>query len=111
MQYPLDETRFTMAHGHLFRAWSNLRVITNNLGFVTYSGHGPAVIPADDYFDFHEQLEIWFTSLPTALQPENIIWPSQFNLQYVHVPLLRRLSWACVGSFPNRPRSYSMAIL
>lgn len=86
VQYPLSETRFITSHGHLFSAWSDLRVITNNLSLVTYNRDSPAAISADQYLSLHRQLKAWFTSLPAPLTPENIVWPSQFKLQYVSAP-------------------------
>ena len=101
IQYPLSETLFTTSHGHLFKAWSDLRAIANDLGLAIYSGHGPAAIHANKYLEFHEQLDKWFSSLPVVLQPRNIVWPSQFNLQYVYTSL-RQSSWTFATTCQER---------
>jgi hypothetical protein len=95
IKYPLSQKLFPSHFGRLFKAKAELRVILNEICFQHFGRTGPSPKFSQQHANnFHSRLRVWYRGLPKPLTPENIVLPSQLQLQYVmsHQSLLLFIS-------------------
>lgn len=81
LRYPLNATLFPAGFGLFFRALSNLRVILHDLGWQVFGHPDGKPINSDEASKFEARLGAWYGSLPSPLQPVNIVYPWHLKLQ------------------------------
>lgn len=85
IQYPFHDTLYSLNHPVFFKAKCDLSIILNQLTFSIFNEAGRSKpLPPKELKDFLERLGTWHFFLPQSLAPENIIFPFELNLQYVH---------------------------
>lgn len=81
LKYPLSSTLVPAQCGQHFKAVSGLRAIIHDMATI---GYGQTPYPEDSLepvLAIFSRLERWFSELPDALSPQNIVFPWQLKLQ------------------------------
>ncbi|KAL9488234.1 hypothetical protein ACSS6W_000511 [Trichoderma asperelloides] len=80
LKYPLSSTLVPAQCGQHFKAVSGLRAIIHDMATI---GYGQTPYPEDSLepvLAIFSRLERWFSELPDALSPQNIVFPWQLKL-------------------------------
>lgn len=84
LRYPQSPTRTPSHVGSTFKARTGLRTIMNEIALDLF---GKPQIHKDLLYEkvlqFKSSLDAWVNSLPDGLTPSKIVFPTQFELQYV----------------------------
>lgn len=79
VKYPLDENLLPTYFGHLIHTRSRFRIIMNQASRAAHADGSE--LGLEKAKDILAQLNIWYDSLPTSLQPKYIVLPQHLQIQ------------------------------
>lgn len=81
LKYPLSSTVVPAQCGQHFKAVSGLRAIIHDMAAFSYAQTPYPEDSQEPVLSIFSRLEKWFSELPDALSPQNIVFPWQLKLQ------------------------------
>lgn len=77
VQYPTEGSTVSIAFGIIFKTQTELHNIIHELS----RDSRKSSLSQNDGLDYLARLKSWFEALPPALQPDNVVFPIQLQVQ------------------------------
>ncbi|KAH8646343.1 hypothetical protein BX600DRAFT_490687 [Xylariales sp. PMI_506] len=93
LKYPMAQSLIPVYYGHLFRATAMLRIIANQIARATFEAQSTHEnISFEQTTSFYSRLLEWYKGLPSCLSSSRVVFPGQFQLQYVSLEFISELT-------------------
>jgi hypothetical protein len=85
VRYPYSDTRASLQHPFTFKAKVEFNVHLNGMAHLLFpkTPHDKPLSIVQAFSGFAAKLGTWYNSLPVQLSSSDIVFPSQFRIQYV----------------------------
>lgn len=81
LKYPSSQVLTPACFGYGFKAKCDFRLLMNEFCHAAYSTGSGGSVSLDEANQLRKRLVAWYDGLPRPLLPENIVFPSQLQLQ------------------------------